>query len=539
MGRSALDGETGARPMTSVKGAGYSSAPKNKARFDPMNQATIGVAGIAPPLDAAEEESAEDKIKALEKTIAELIEQSAIANSRSDFITATEKAKEAGKKERQLVRHREQAGLSEGISLDLTYAVLFNLAVQYEANDMYTEALAMYNVIVKNKMFQHAGRIKLNMGNIHFKQGDMSKAIKYFRMALDQVPNTQKEMRIKIMQNIGAVFVKMGQYNDAVTSYEHIMSELPDFQSGLNLVLCYFALGDKEKMVKSFNKLLTVNMGVDDEDKYLANSDNPQESVYLDAIRNDPLRKLERKRKMIAERCIIAASRVIAPVIGNSFSAGFDWCVEQVKNSNYHDLANDLEIHKAIIFLKDRDFAQAVNILKTFEKRDTPVKSQAATNLSFIYFLQGNRESAKRYANAAVKADRFNSASLTNKANCLYVDGDSEGAIALYKEALENDFSCHEALYNLGLVYKRCKNYRESLNCFMKLHNIAPSNAQVLYQIATLFELLDDSSQAMEWMMQCLGVAPTGKFSFLKYSVLCCYSWNKLLLAFYRNNNIV
>ena len=510
MGRSGMDPEAGARPMTSVSGAGYSSVQKRGTTFDPMNQALRGVAGVAPSLDAMEEDSAEDKIKAMEKAIGELIEQSAIANSRGDYITATEKAKEAGKKERQLVRYREQAGLSEGISLDLTYAVLFNLAVQYEANDMYSEALNMYNVIVKNKMFQHAGRIKLNIGNIYFKQGNMSKAIKYFRMALDQVPTTQKEMRIKIMQNIGAVFVKMAQYNDAVTSYEHIMSEKPDFQSGLNLILCYFALGDKEKMTKSFNKLLTVNLGLDDEDKYTANSENPQESVYLDAIRNDSLRQLERKRKIIAERCIIAASKVIAPVIGNSFSEGFDWCVEQVKTSSYHELANDLEIHKAIIYLKERDFAQAVSILKTFEKKDTPVKSQAATNLSFIYFLQGNRDNAKRYADAAVKADRFNSASLTNKANGLYLDGDPDGAIALYKEALENDFSCHEALYNLGLVYKRLRNFRESLECFMKLHNIARSNAQVLYQIASLFELLKDNTQAMEWMMQCIGVAPTG-----------------------------
>ena len=513
MGRGGTD-DIGARPMTSVRGAGYTSAQKRSmlggTGFDPMNQAMRGVAGVAPALESLDEDTQEDKIKAMEKRIGELIEMSVVANSRGDYLTATEKAKEAGKKERQLVRLREQAGLSEGISLDLTYAVLFNLAVQYEANDMYSEAINMYNVIVKNKMFQHAGRIKVNLGNIYFKQGNLPKAIKYFRMALDQVPTTQKEVRIKIMQNIGAVFVKMGQYNDAVTSYEHIMSEKPDFQSGLNLILCYFALGDKEKMSQSFNKLLSVNLGLEDEDKYTASSDNPQESVFLDAIRNDSLRQLERKRKMIAERCILTAAKVIAPAIENTFSAGFDWCVEQVKNSAYHDLANDLEIHKALMYLKERDFTQAVSILKTFEKKDTQVKSQAAANLSFIYFLQGNKDGARRYADAAVKADRFNAASLTNKANCLYRDGDTDGAIALYKEALENDFSCHEALYNLGLVYKRMGHFNDSIDCFIKLHSIVRSNAQVMYQIAMLFDQLNDHTQAMEWLMQCIGVVPTG-----------------------------
>jgi len=35
--------------------------------------------------------------------------------------------------------------------------ILFNLANQYEANEMYGEALNSYNVIVKNKLFSSAG----------------------------------------------------------------------------------------------------------------------------------------------------------------------------------------------------------------------------------------------------------------------------------------------------------------------------------------------------------------------------------------------
>ena len=42
-------------------------------------------------------------------------------------------------------------------------------------------------VITKNRMFNNAGKLKVNMGNIHFKMGQYNKAIKYYRMALDQV----------------------------------------------------------------------------------------------------------------------------------------------------------------------------------------------------------------------------------------------------------------------------------------------------------------------------------------------------------------
>ena len=43
-------------------------------------------------------------------------------------------------------RLREQAGLSDAHNLDLTFSVLFNLASQYDNNEMYTEALNTYSV---------------------------------------------------------------------------------------------------------------------------------------------------------------------------------------------------------------------------------------------------------------------------------------------------------------------------------------------------------------------------------------------------------
>ena len=67
----------------------------------------------------------------------ELIEESCLANSRGEYPAALEKAKEAGRKERILVRQREQLGTSEQINLDLTYSVgivdqrLFSLGFEY------------------------------------------------------------------------------------------------------------------------------------------------------------------------------------------------------------------------------------------------------------------------------------------------------------------------------------------------------------------------------------------------------------------------
>ena len=64
-------------------------------------------------------------------------------------------------------------------------------------------------------------------------------------------------------------FIKQGQYGDAVTSLEHIMSESPDIVTGFNLVVCYYAIDDKEKMKLAFQKLLTADLKQEDEDKYI------------------------------------------------------------------------------------------------------------------------------------------------------------------------------------------------------------------------------------------------------------------------------
>jgi len=74
------------------------------------------------------------------------------------------------------------------------------------------------------------------------------------------------------MQNIAIAFVKLGQFNDAVTSLEHIMTEEPSFRTGLNLILCYFALRDRDNMKRTFERLLMVDLRLDDEHKYAASS---------------------------------------------------------------------------------------------------------------------------------------------------------------------------------------------------------------------------------------------------------------------------
>ena len=100
----------------------------------------------------------------MEKQVHRLIEQSADAAAQEDNNAALEFAKDAGKKERALCKHREANGLGDQINIDLTYAVCFNLANAHHKNKLYDTALHTYGLLVKNKQYPQSGRLRVNMG---------------------------------------------------------------------------------------------------------------------------------------------------------------------------------------------------------------------------------------------------------------------------------------------------------------------------------------------------------------------------------------
>ncbi|XP_065906422.1 intraflagellar transport protein 88 homolog [Dysidea avara] len=504
------------RPMTSVKGAGYTSA--GRKLFDPLNQTsggssdkTGGATGSGAILETKQEDGVEEVIKQLEKKVNQLLEESAVANCERKYQLALDRAKEAGRKERLLCKQRDQASLNEQINLDLTYSVLFNLANQYHANKMYSEALNTYLLIVKNKMFTNGGRLRVNMGNIYFEQKKYPQAVKMYRMALDQIQNVHKDVRLKILQNIGAVFVRMGQYSDAMTSYEHIMSEKPSVKAAFNLILCYHAIGDQEKLKRGFQRLLKVQQnGEDDEDRYYPTvDDDQQQRLLIEVIKDDELRKIETERRQRTEYFILTSAKLISPVIESSFAAGFDWCIECVKSSPYTELASELEMAKALTYLKQRDFAKAVDTLKGFEKKDSKMAATASTNLSFLYYLEGDLKQAEKYADLAMSTDRYNPCALVNKGNCLFTSGQYEKASECYQEALSIEATCSEALHNLALCHKRMNQLPEALDHFTKLHSIIRNSPHVIYQIADIYDKLEDYDQSSDWFMQLLSLVPT------------------------------
>lgn len=258
-------------------------------------------------------------------------------------------------------------------------------------------------------------------------------------------------------------------------------------------------------------------------------------NLLIEAIRNDQLRAYEKSHIHHVEWCILTSAKLISPFIedgqlernGNllvvasatNHTTGYDWCLEQIRRTasmsqtlantglNYHNLADELELYKAVRHLRAREFDKAIGTLKTFERKDklisarsrssengistspasaaTPtrisgssstsnrVAATAAANLSFLYLLQQESNIAARYADEAIAINRYSLGALLNKASYFYQQEDYSRACELYQETINTNPTCFEAHFNLALAERKMQNYGKALDGLFRLRTLA------------------------------------------------------------------
>ena len=89
-----------------------------------------------------------------------------------------------------------------------------------------------------------------------------------YNMVLDSISQPNKDMKLKIKKNVGLALVKQKRFGKAIEVYEDIMNDTPDFEVGFNLIVCLYALGEKDKLRTMFERLLMITIpGSDEEEK--------------------------------------------------------------------------------------------------------------------------------------------------------------------------------------------------------------------------------------------------------------------------------
>lgn len=124
-------------------------------------------------------------------------------------------------------------------------------------------------------------------------------------------------MKLKIKRNVALALVKQKRFAKAIEVYEDIMNDQNqgEHDAGFNLIVCCYALGDREKMRYWFEKLLMIDIpGTEEEEQEeLAKLEKKGEERSIGD--QDPLKQYLMMKKKEALGYISSSARLVAPFI--------------------------------------------------------------------------------------------------------------------------------------------------------------------------------------------------------------------------------
>lgn len=96
------------------------------------------------------------------------------------------------------------------------------------------------------------------------------------------------------------------------------------------------------------------------------------------------------------------AAKLVAPFIQKDIFAGYDYVIQTLKAANLPEVESEMEIAKAIHFIKNKEIEKAIESFKGFEKKDKIMMAMASNNISFLYFLENDFKNAEHFADLAI-----------------------------------------------------------------------------------------------------------------------------------------
>jgi intraflagellar transport protein 88 len=96
------------------------------------------------------------------------------------------------------------------------------------------------------------------------------------------------------------------------------------------------------------------------------------------------------------------AAKLVAPFIERDIFQGYNYVIHSLKTASLPEVESEMEIAKAIHFIKNKDIEKAIESFKSFEKKDKIMMAMASNNISFLYFLENDFKQAEHFADLAI-----------------------------------------------------------------------------------------------------------------------------------------
>ncbi len=434
------------------------------------------------------EPTKEQIVKESEKAIQKLFDESLVLRHKGEVHAAKEKCMSAFEKLMEF-----KAKNIDNLNTELEFGIRLNLALIYESLKQHEEAKQMYQEIIQQDSYFNPGiqyqRVRVNLGNLYFIEKEYKKAITEWKRAIDKIGKDNKELRANIMRNIATAHIKLGNYSDAIDNYTESMKNNPDVKTAMNLLLCDLAMERIPETKSVFNIML--DLSAFSEREIDVNEENKQQSI-------DPLKEYLIVKRKENSNIIVNIALVMTHYLDKDPLIAFDYIIDAIKKNGVKDILNEIEMAKAMHFLKKRDVEKTIAIMKSFENKNKKLISRVSNNISFLYFVEGDISNADKYANLAIENERYNHKALVNKGNIHFQKEDYMKAKEYYLEAIGVQSDCIEAIYNLGMVNVRMEAIYEAIQAFEKLNSVVPNIPEVLYKIAKLYEFLKQYDDAIK-----------------------------------------
>jgi len=486
---------TSSRPISSRKGAGYSSGGIH----------TSGGKVVVSPLDHVADSFAqflkdtkdapENKIKEFKKEISTAILKSsqALKGEKPDPVQSLAFAKEAETQMKAMSDFISSQNIEEADFKTFKYSVLMQLADAYKANSNLDDALHKYQRMAKDKEFPSLYMLFLEIGNIYVRQHKYDEAVKHYELGINYLKTDANRLKARFHHCCGVAQIRQGQFHQALSSFSAASKCDPNIKTGFNLVLCHSILSSIEDLREAYSRMLLVKPPT-----------SISEMSESDILGNQL--HVERREQV---RLVMLASRLVAQKFEKDWSEGYDFVMSKLKSSKYQEAAGEFEITYALAHLNHRNAEKAIEMLRQIRRKDPALMALAATNLSYLYFLEQDYENADKYADIALSHDKYNAQALVNKGNCFMQNDREEEARDHYLEAIGVEADCVEALYNLGIVSKFTGQYEEALQVFEKLNRIIPKSPEVAFEISDCYEKAGLIPNAIDWLHRLLNILPT------------------------------
>ena len=162
------------------------------------------------------------------------------------------------------------------------------------------------------------------------------------------------------MKNIANAQIKLGSYTDAIDNYKESVRYNENMKTCMNLLLSNLAVSKIDETKQEFNRMLDTSQNIEGEIDSTEESKQPMDSLKEYLI----IKKKENAS------IIVNIALVMTHYLEKDPLVAFEYIIDSVKKRGMPDILNEIEMAKAMYFLKRRDVEKTSAIMKNFENKN-------------------------------------------------------------------------------------------------------------------------------------------------------------------------